>query len=147
MTKLLQAKRIDCTQFLNKVIYRCKTACDKFCNFDDVAENPEENIVGELELDPDSENDDTYRESNVQNAHTDVYCLVCLVARKTVLFSLCRHLIMCDPCYVQYFARKKKEYDDTLHLYVDFEVPPPFLFECLKCRKMTTEDKVITIFP
>lgn len=143
-TENLRNGKIDARAFLNSVVFSSKHTCKDFECVDHVGENPEENIVEEFGLDNVFDEDIAVRAASMQTRAADIYCMICLIARKTVLFTLCKHMNSCDECHKEYVEDKRKAFEASLNLYEDFDEPPEFLFSCMICRKMTAEKDVIT---
>lgn len=75
-------------------------------------------------------------------------CRICFELPCTVLFSKCRHMNACTPCYKMCYAVQKEEYRQLIaEWYTDDMDIPPFVIKCPFCREEhEKQDIFIDIF-
>lgn len=128
----LLAGKITPREFVSRVAYRSKPLV--MTDMDSVNENKDELI---FDLMKDAENVD---EGEGAGAHAvnQASCVICTTSTElTVLFTLSRHLILCNDCYLSYVASQVADYNGNLE---EDDIP----IICPSCRTPHTKRDVIS---
>lgn len=133
-TKAYKENRLTPLEFLTRVIF--KISFKHHVDFDGVSNNEEENIVVELKLDEGIEDDENNDDTNgaVGSNRLRQKCTICLTARLSVLFTVCKHLVACDDCY-RILLGKKSAYTMKVLLLEDTTTMSCWMFKRHRCSK------------
>lgn len=133
-------KKLTPRQFLTRVAFKSKLSflCDH--QYIETHEDDEKIDLKQLEAE---EEDGGAGAGEPEPEHPSNMCRICLEAPSTVLFMICRHMQICDACYLTIYNNEKVIFNEFMQQWFgdndlldnnDIDVPK-IIIKCPICRE------------
>lgn len=127
----LEENKISPRQFILRVAYRSKAFV--MTDMESVNENKDELLFDLLKASEDAA--DVATNAPIQQPQISL-CIICRTSPDLqVIFTLCKHLLMCISCFDAYIASKRAEHEDIVEMHLP-AAAAPFTIECPSCRAL-----------